>query len=128
MAKKPITIDYLIEIVDAFNRQDVDAIAYYFAEDGQFLTARGPHGFGDRLTGPKAIRDYLARRYESIPDMRWEDEVHFVSGTRALSEWTVKGTMKSGEKIVFEGIQEIRDGMHIIPKPVSTDSLVMVTL
>ncbi len=36
--------------------------------------------------------------------------------------------LKSGEKIVFEGIQEIRDGMQIIPKPVPMDSLMMVTL
>lgn len=103
MAKKPITIEYLVEIVDAFNRHDVDAIASYFAADGQFLTARGPNSWGDRHTGPNAIRDYLARRYEVIPDMRWEDEVHFVSGVRALSEWTVKGTMASGEKIEWRG-------------------------
>lgn len=103
MTQKSITIEYLKEIVDAFNRHDVDAIASYFADDGQFLTARGPHTYGNRITGPKQIADYLARRYKTIPDMRWEDEVHFVSGSRALSEWTVKGTMTTGEKIDWTG-------------------------
>jgi ketosteroid isomerase-like protein len=103
MTTRTITIEYLTKIVDAFNRHDVDAIASYFADDGQFLTARGPHSFGNRITGPKQIADYLARRYKTIPDMRWEDEVHFVSGNRALSEWTVKGTMTTGETIDWTG-------------------------
>jgi taurine dehydrogenase small subunit len=103
MTTQLITVEYLKEIVDAFNRHDVNAIASYFAEDGQFLTARGPHSWGDRLTGPKAIRDYLAQRYEIIPDMRWEGERHFISGRRALSEWIVKGTSATGEKIEWNG-------------------------
>lgn len=53
---------------------------------------------------------------------------HFVPKTRFSHYYIVESGLKSGEKIVFEGIQEIRDGMHIIPKPVSTDSLMMVTL
>lgn len=103
MAKRELTIDYLKEIVDAFNRHDVKAIASFFAADGQFLTARGPHNYGNRITGPEQIADYLEKRYKTIPDMRWENEVHFVSGTRALSEWTVKGTMTSGEEINWTG-------------------------
>ncbi len=53
---------------------------------------------------------------------------HFVPRTRYSHYYIVESGLKSGEKIVFEGIQDIRDGMLIIPKPVRTDSLSMVTL
>lgn len=53
---------------------------------------------------------------------------HFVPKTRFSHYYIVESGLKSGEKIVFEGIQEIRDGMRIIPKPVRMDSLMMVTL
>ncbi|MDQ2658141.1 MAG: efflux RND transporter periplasmic adaptor subunit [Bacteroidota bacterium] len=53
---------------------------------------------------------------------------NFVPKTRFSHYYIVESGLKSGEKIVFEGIQEIRDGMHIIPKPVHMDSLMMVTL
>lgn len=53
---------------------------------------------------------------------------NFVPKTRFSHYYIVESGLKSGEKIVFEGIQEIRDGMRIIPKPVPMDSLMMVTL
>jgi hypothetical protein len=37
-----ITAAHLDEIFDAFNRQDVDAITGFFAEDGVFRTPLGP--------------------------------------------------------------------------------------
>src|SRR5690606_23287749 len=53
---------------------------------------------------------------------------HFVPRTRYSQYYIVESGLKSGEKIVFEGIQDIRDGMLIIPKPVHMDSLSMITL
>ena len=53
---------------------------------------------------------------------------NFVPKTRFSHYYIVESGLKSGEKIVFEGIQEIRDGMRIIPKQVRMDSLMMVTL
>ena len=52
---------------------------------------------------------------------------HFVPKTRFSHYYIVESGLKSGEQIVFEGIQEIRDGMRIIPKHVQMDSL-MVSL
>ena len=52
---------------------------------------------------------------------------NFIPKTRFSHYYIVESGLKSGEKIVFEGIQEIRDGMHIIPKQVRMDSL-MVSL
>lgn len=52
---------------------------------------------------------------------------NFVPKTRFSHYYIVESGLKSGEEIVFEGIQGIRDGMRIIPKKVRMDSL-MVTL
>lgn len=53
---------------------------------------------------------------------------NFVPKTRFSHYYIVESGLKSGEKIVYEGIQEIRDGMRIIPKQVHMDSLMMVML
>lgn len=53
---------------------------------------------------------------------------NFVPKTRFSHYYIVESGLQSGDKIVYEGIQEIRDGMHIIPKPVRMDSLMMVAL
>lgn len=49
---------------------------------------------------------------------------NFVPKTRLSHYYIVESGLKSGEEIVFEGIQEIRDGMRIIPKKVRLDSLI----
>lgn len=53
---------------------------------------------------------------------------YFVPKTRFSHYYIVESGLKSGDKIVFEGIQEIRDGMTIIPKPVRMDSLLTLSL
>lgn len=77
--------------------------------------ARGPDSpDARRLRGKKAIGDVLRARYEVIPDMRWEDMRHFISadGTRAASEWTVRGAPVDGDPIDCLGcdLWEFRDG------------------
>ena len=97
-----VTIALLDAIQDAFNRHDVDAILSYFAEDGEWLMARGPDPWeAKRLRGKQTIGDVLRARYAVISDMRWVDMQHFIDpdGTRACSEWTVKGTPEEGAPI-----------------------------
>jgi RND family efflux transporter MFP subunit len=53
---------------------------------------------------------------------------NFIPKTRFSHYYIVESGLKSGDQIVFEGIQGIRDGMRIIPKPVRMDSVMMVTL
>lgn len=52
---------------------------------------------------------------------------NFIPKTRFSHYYIVESGLKSGESIVYEGIQEIRDGMRIIPKKVRMDSL-LITL
>ena len=111
-----VTIALLDAIQDAFNRHDVDAILSYFAEDGEWLMARGPDPWeAKRLRGKQAIGDVLRARYAVIPDMRWVDMQHFIDpdGTRACSEWTVKGTPQEGAPLDWPGcdIWTFRDGL-----------------
>lgn len=98
-----ITVDYLREIHDAFNRQDVDAIVAYFADDGVFQLARGPEAHGRRLQGREEIAAFLRARFEAIPDMRWEDYGMTISGNRAAAEWLVTATLPDGRPLELYG-------------------------
>lgn len=115
-AMQKVTVELLDAIQDAFNRHDVNGILAYFAEDCEWLMARGPDPWeAKRLEGKAAIGKVLSERYAVIPDMRWVDMQHFISkdGNRACSEWTVKGTPKEGPPIDWLGcdIWTFRDGM-----------------
>ena len=97
--KREVSTELLDAIQDAFNRHDVDRILSYFAEECEWLMARGPDPReGKRLKGKQAIGDLLRARYKVIEDMRWEDMTHFISpdGNKACSEWTVRGTPNDG--------------------------------
>ena len=87
MSKREVTAELLDEIQDAFNRHDVDGILSHFADDCEWLMARGldPRE-GRRLKGKAAIGEVLRARYRVIPDMRWEDMAHFIGpdGAKAL--------------------------------------------
>ncbi|MGI9336043.1 MAG: nuclear transport factor 2 family protein [Gammaproteobacteria bacterium] len=103
---RTVTIELLNAIQDAFNRRDVDAIMSYFADECEWLMARGPDPWeARRLRGKAAIAALLTARFAVIPDMRWVDMQHFISadGTKACSEWTVKGTPKEGEPLNYLG-------------------------
>ena len=114
--KNAVTRELLDAIQDAFNRHDVDGILSYFADDCEWLMARGPDPWeGKRLRGKRAIAEVLSARYAEIPDMRWVDMSHFIASdaSRACSEWTVKGTPKGGERIDWLGcdVWTFRDGL-----------------
>lgn len=103
MSAREVTTELLDEIQDAFNRHDVDGILAYFDDDCEWLMARGPDPReARRLKGKAAIGEVLRARYQVISDMRWEDMSHFISpdGTKACSEWTVRGTPNDGSAVI----------------------------
>lgn len=53
---------------------------------------------------------------------------NFIPKTRFSHYYIVESGLKAGDKIVYEGIQEVRDGMQIVPKPVGADSIVTYSL
>ena len=109
-----ITIALLDAIQDAFNRHDVDTILEHFADDVVWLMARGPDApEGRRCVGKREIGKVLRARYQVIRDMRWDDMRHWIcDDTKALSEWTVRGTQPDGETFAYLGcdLWEFRDG------------------
>lgn len=108
-----VTVELLDAIQDAFNRHDVDAILSYFAEDCEWLMARGSSPReARRCRGKAEIGEVLSERYGRIPDMRWVDIKHWISGDKAVSEWVVQGTSDTGETLDVLGcdLWEFRDG------------------
>ena len=101
---RALTVEYLAEIVAAFNSRDVEKIASYFAPDATFFASRGTAVDGARIHGREAIKKYLGDRFKVIPDMRWEPvEDYVVDATRAVSVWIVKGT-ENGRQIEARGV------------------------
>ncbi|HZY69504.1 MAG TPA: nuclear transport factor 2 family protein [Thermoplasmata archaeon] len=97
------TAQTLAEILDAFNRHDLDAIMSYFAEDCTFDFPRGPDPWGERFRGKEDVRRGLARRFEGIPDVHYGEDRHWMAGERGVSEWLLTGTTRAGQKIRVRG-------------------------
>lgn len=109
-----VTTALLDTIQDGFNQHDVDAILSHFAEDCEWLMARGPHPpEGRRCVGKQEIGDVLRARYAVITDMRWEEMKHWVFGDKALSEWVVRGTHPDSGPFEYLGcdLWEFRNGL-----------------
>jgi len=96
-------VEILQEVLDAFNRHDLDAIMSYFAEDAVFETPRGPDPWGRRFVGKAEVRRGLAARFEGIPNVHYGDDDHFACGRRGVSEWTITGTSVDGIQIEVRG-------------------------
>jgi ketosteroid isomerase-like protein len=98
-----VTTATLEEFLAAFNAHDVDAIMAFFTQDCVFEMPRGPAPGGRRLVGKDAVREGIRSRFEGIPDVRYEDDRHLVCGDRGISEWTIRGTQRTGEPIEVRG-------------------------
>jgi ketosteroid isomerase-like protein len=98
--------------LDAFNAHDVDAIMSFFAEDCILDMPRGPDPGGRRLVGKEQVREGIRSRLEGIPDIHYGDDRHWVCGDRGVSEWTIRGTQVTGERIEVRGcdLLEFTDG------------------
>jgi steroid delta-isomerase-like uncharacterized protein len=96
-------LEVLRQVLDAFNRHDLDAIMSHFAENCVFESPRGPDAWGRRFVGKEEVRRGLAARFEGIPDVQYAGAGDFVSGNRGASEWTISGTTTEGESIEVRG-------------------------
>lgn len=103
MADDEIKLGALREVASGFDRHDLDAIMAHFADDCVFETPRGSEAYGRRAIGKEAVRAAFADRFAGIPDVRYTDDTHFVSGDRGISEWLLSGTMTNGEPIEVRG-------------------------
>ena len=108
-------IEMLRAIAHGFDTHDLDAIMTHFAEDAVFESPRGAEAFGTRVTGKAAVREAFAARFAGIPDVRYQQDDHFVDGDRGASEWTLSGTTTDGQRIEVRGcdLWTFRDGQVV---------------
>jgi steroid delta-isomerase-like uncharacterized protein len=109
-----ITVKTLKQILDAFNRHDLDAIMEFFSDDCSFDFPRGPEPWGQRFVGKAQVREALAGRFKGIPDVHYGEDRHWVSadGNMGVSEWTLTGTTTSGVNLNVRGcdLWEFKNG------------------
>ena len=109
-----VTTETMKQVLDAFNRHDLDAIMEYFSEDCSFDFPRGPEPWGQRFIGKAQVREALAGRFRGIPDVHYGEDRHWVSsdGGQGVSEWTLSGTTVSGVKVKVRGcdLWEFKNG------------------
>ncbi|MGW6779283.1 nuclear transport factor 2 family protein [Brucella pseudogrignonensis] len=103
MSAGHLTEKQFSDLFDAFNRHDIDAIMTFFAEDCVFYTVGGEEVYGTRLKGKEAIAKAFSNVWATMSDASWDGHRHFVSGDRAVSEWTFRGTDANGARIEAEG-------------------------
>lgn len=99
-----VTQQLLKGFLEAFNRHDLDSIMSYFADDCVFYMPRGAKPRGDRYVGKEEVRAGLAKRFEGIPDVHYGDDKHWVCDDFGVSEWTLTGTTRSGQRIEVRGV------------------------
>jgi ketosteroid isomerase-like protein len=99
-------------IATAFDQHDMAGIIRHFAADAVFEGPRGTEPWGTRFVGLGAIREAFAARFTGIPDVRYQQDDHFVDGDRGASEWTLSGTTTEGQRIEVRGcdLWTLREG------------------
>lgn len=112
-----VTTETLRQILDAFNKHDLDAIMEFFSDDCSFDFPRGSEFYGQRFIGKAQVRQALAGRFKGIPDVHYGEDRHWISidGKMGVSEWTLTGTTTSGVNVKVRGCDhwEFRDGKVI---------------
>lgn len=105
----------LREIAAGFDTHDLDRIMRHFAPDAVFDGPRGAERWGTRFEGHAAVAAAFEARFKGIPDVRYRDDEHFVSGDRGASEWTLTGTALDGTRHDIRGcdLWTFRDGLVV---------------
>lgn len=105
-------LDVLRAIAAGFDTHELDAIMAHFTDDAVFESPRGAEPWGTRFIGKQAVREAFAGRFSGIPDVRYQQDEHFVDGNRGASEWTLSGTTTAGQRIEVRGcdLWTFRDG------------------
>jgi membrane fusion protein (multidrug efflux system) len=91
-------------------------------------TVRLANRIEDALIVPqKAVFEIQDRNYVFIVDSTNTIRMqHFVPQARFSHFYVVKSGLNTGDVIVYEGIRNIQDGLHIVPEMVPMDSLLAI--
>ena len=97
------TIGILDDFANAFNAHDIDRILSYMTDDCVFEASAGPDINGEKFIGKEAVKKAFEDVFKTYPDAHWSNVRHFISGERAVSEWTFTGTKQDGSKVEVTG-------------------------
>jgi steroid delta-isomerase-like uncharacterized protein len=96
-------VETLQQVLDGFNKHDLDAIMAHFSDDCVWDSPRGPDLWGRRFTGKDEVRRGFAARFQGLPDAHYGDDISFACGSRGVSEWTLTGTPADGAHVEVRG-------------------------
>ena len=110
-----ITPNLLDTITDAYNRNDIDAVMSFFAEDAVFDHAAGPNINGTRFEGLETIRGIFQGLFNNVESVQWTTIDTRISGDKTYCEFHRIAKLKSGEVQDFLSIDVLtfRDGLII---------------
>jgi len=97
------TIAILDGFANAFNAHDPEKIISYMTDDCVFEASAGPNVDGEKFVGKEAVKKAFEDVFKNYPDAKWSNPHHFISGDRAVSEWTFTGTKSDGSKVEVTG-------------------------
>lgn len=106
------TMAILDGFANAFDAHDADKIVSYMTDDCIFEASTGPDVDGEKFIGKEAVKKAFEDIFKNYPDAKWNNPHHFISGDRAVSEWTFTGTKADGSKVEVTGCDlfTFRDG------------------
>jgi uncharacterized protein (TIGR02246 family) len=84
---------------DAWNRQDLDAVAAMHADDIVFHNWTA----GERVEGAAAVRAHIGGIFERWPSLRFTGRTMRVGDDFVVSEWTARAST-DGETLEWDGI------------------------
>jgi ketosteroid isomerase-like protein len=92
---------------DAWNRQDLDAVCGFHAEEIVFEN----HTAGERAEGADAVRAHIGGIFERWPTLRFSTRALYPADDFAVCEWTAHA-VRDGERIEWDGVDifPLRDG------------------
>ena len=110
-----ISPNLLDAITDAYNRNDIDAVMSFFAEDAVFDHAAGLNINGTRFEGLETIRGIFQGLFNNVESVQWKPIDTRITGDKAYCEFHRNAKLKSGEVQDFLSIDILtfRDGLII---------------
>ena len=110
-----ITPALLDAITDAYNRNDIDDVMSFFAEDAVFDHAAGTEINGTRFEGLETIRSIFEGLFNNVERVNWTPIDTRISGDKAYCEFHRVAQLKSGETQDFLSIDILtfRDGLIV---------------
>ena len=110
-----ITPTLLDAITNAYNRNDIDDVMSFFAEDAVFDHAAGTEINGTRFEGLETIRSIFEGLFNNVERVNWNPIDTRISGDKAYCEFHRVAQLKSGETQDFLSIDILtfRDGLIV---------------